>query len=497
MKRCINIDWLEVYCRESGERFPCNADYYRSKGWKVIEREYGTPQYREMFTLFTPDNHPFIEVRRNPYSTKDKGGLFFQTDCHIRLSNRTCYLSNPISILRNFLIANDIELRGITRIDICLDFLHFDNNDNPQIFIKDYLRGIYSKINQSNISSHGKDTWKERIWNSLSWGSEKSMIRTKLYLKSLELREAKDKPYIRAAWKNAELIENEELSAITEKVWRLEFSIHSEAKNYIVTEDTTGRRKQQPNTLSCYDAKEKLLAIFRGLTEKYFHFKYFEEGRRKDRCKDKVLFKWASDVAIAEPVREEPTGNPSRTDKIVMNRLQRIAENGNYPMWMRKSANLSLQAVAQEAAVNFIEYEKANLEKFMDIAVDYYMEQNSAPYASQSLDTIADHIQLLRQRATKHEIKPTSNEKSIYEEARTLIKFILGKYPGTKTKQELFAAINRYSLILSNFSDIQRMLYQIERISPKVETVDDILRCVDDFYFQMLGNSDEHVMPTT
>ena len=45
VKRCVNIDWLEVYVEEANDRFPCNADYYREHGYSVREREYGTRQY--------------------------------------------------------------------------------------------------------------------------------------------------------------------------------------------------------------------------------------------------------------------------------------------------------------------------------------------------------------------------------------------------------------------------------------------------------------------
>ena len=70
MNRCVNIDWLEVYCLESIEA-PRNAQFFRARGFKVKEREYGTPQYREMFTIYDSEDFPQFEVRRNPYSVKE------------------------------------------------------------------------------------------------------------------------------------------------------------------------------------------------------------------------------------------------------------------------------------------------------------------------------------------------------------------------------------------------------------------------------------------
>ena len=64
--KCINLDWLSVYCLEP-KGVAMNAAYFKALGWTVEEREYGTPQYREKFTLMN-GRHPFLEIERNPYS---------------------------------------------------------------------------------------------------------------------------------------------------------------------------------------------------------------------------------------------------------------------------------------------------------------------------------------------------------------------------------------------------------------------------------------------
>ena len=45
-----------------------NAEYFRNQGYVVIERDYGTRVYSEMFTIEDEHGQPFIEVRRNPQS---------------------------------------------------------------------------------------------------------------------------------------------------------------------------------------------------------------------------------------------------------------------------------------------------------------------------------------------------------------------------------------------------------------------------------------------
>lgn len=304
-KRCINIDWLEVYALEDGSRYPCDASYFISNGYYVSVRDYGTRMYREMFTVEDRHGNPFVEIRRNPASDVAKGGgLFPKESCHIRLSNYACYGHDPVGELRAFMVRHGYTLVKIFRIDICLDFIAFDRGDSPERFVRRYIEGKFSKVNQSNLSAHGSDTWQERKFNSLSWGARKSMVSTKLYNKSLELRQVHDKPYIRYAWFLAGLITNpidgslksDDGSVITPDVWRVEFSIKSSGKKWFVMENSSRHKKSNefvPHTLDCYDSREKLLIAFSNLARCYFHFKIFEPEKRKDRCKDKVLFEFA------------------------------------------------------------------------------------------------------------------------------------------------------------------------------------------------------------
>lgn len=308
--RCINIDWLEVYALEDRNKYPCDADYFRTCGCSVSVRDYGTRVYREMFTVLDEHDNPFVEVRRNPSSSvAADGGLFPAESCHLRLSNYACYSNDPIGDLRGFMVRHGYTLVRIFRLDICLDFIAFDKGDDPSRFVRRYIEGRYSKVNQTNLSAHGKDSWQERSFNSLSWGAQKSMVSTKMYNKSLELLQAKDKPYIRYAWFLAGLIDNPITGTVKQAdgtvvkpdVWRVEFSIKSSGKKWFVMENSNlHKRKNEyiPHTLDCYDSKGKLLTAFANLARCYFHFKVFEPDVRKDRCKDKVLFEFApSDVS--------------------------------------------------------------------------------------------------------------------------------------------------------------------------------------------------------
>ena len=332
-QRCVNIDWLEVYVLESNDRFPCNADYYRRNGYLVKERPYGTRVYREMFEIIDEQGNPLIEVRRNPASGEANFNGLSEQSSHIRLPNWMLYQGNPIDYLRAFLLKHDYIFKRIYRIDICYDFERFDSGDLPSRFARRYLEGVYRKINQCQLSAHGFDSWNGCDYNSLSWGSRSSMVSTKLYNKTLELKQAKsDKPWIKTSWMLCGLIDNPcSMTKLDSKgnlyhpeIWRVEFSLRSEADGWIVWEMQNRKkvRKQAiPHRLEMFDDKEKIWRRFQNLAYHYFHFKhkeYIEKPRgatqfslglvhsdvektpqRKDRCRDKIIFYWDKDLEFA------------------------------------------------------------------------------------------------------------------------------------------------------------------------------------------------------
>lgn len=391
--RCCNIDWLECYCIEDSIEYPHNADYFRRKGWEVREREYGTPMYSEMFTLFDNFGEPFIEIRRNPKSSQRAAGIFDANSCHVRLSNRTCYANNAAILMQNFLEENRLAFQRISRIDICLDFERFDYGDEPQKFLQRFMAGRYSKINQANISAHGLDQWDGRMWNSISWGSKTSMVGTKFYNKTKELREVKDKPYIRQAWQQSGLVDDmttlekvrRDGTRYKPDIWRVEFSIKSSTRKWFVVEDYQGDRKRiksMRNTLDVYSDRKNIFQVFLSLSEHYFHFKIVEykatresaaqqaletviidplspfadssatrELQRKDRCKDKLLFK-KSDIESFYQIEKLCT-NEKRNERVnrLLMLLYEYREKHGFIESVRNACNVLIEKVEHEQSI--------------------------------------------------------------------------------------------------------------------------------------------------
>lgn len=299
MKRCVNLDWLELHAYEP-LMGTLNADYFRRNGYHVEEREYGTRVYREMFTILDSNGYGMIEIRRNP-SSQGIHGIHQFNECHIRLTNRTCYWDNAADMLNNFVRKHQYYNVRISRVDICYDFVRFDEKDDPAAFVRRFLKHRYSKINQGRIHAHGEDTWSGQDWNSLSWGSKTSPVSTKMYDKTMELYVPKfdtyKKPYIRQAWLLCGLIDDIDrctLNGKKQRIWRVEFSLMSSVKGWVPIEldGKTHNYQSIRNTLEVYSSRENMIVIFASLAQHYFRFKYYEEGKRKDRCKDKILFKW-------------------------------------------------------------------------------------------------------------------------------------------------------------------------------------------------------------
>lgn len=379
MIRCINIDWLQVSLVETK---PMDANYFRSIGYKVVVRDYGTPLFAQMFTICEGDR-PVFEIRREPYSLKKNGGIFADGAVHLRLHNRMCYQPNPVDQLRKFIITHGYTYVGIVRIDICLDITKFDYNQDPDKFVQDYMRRRFQRDRNGNVSAHGTER-DDRHWQSIKWGSDKSMLNVKMYDKTLELAQGQEKTYIRQHWHSCGLSQSQKVrftyqnsgvqkvgyklvevvpgTAVPEhvpmedtqpiKVWRIEFSISSQCSAYI---DEDG--VYIANRLDAYDTPDKLWNVFSILAHNLFSFRHVERTRtgsyrRKALCAPYPLLRL--DATFAKPMHLNEKQDPTRTDRILIKKLIEWAHNENTPYKLR----LAIERVATEMI------EQKNLQAF-------------------------------------------------------------------------------------------------------------------------------------
>lgn len=435
--RCVNIDWLEVYCLESVEKYPCNADFFRMQGFLVNERPYGTRQYAEMFTILDKYDKPFIEVRRNPVASgagEKNEGIFSPYSTHIKLVNRYCYVDNAVDIFAGFLMRYDYNVVRLFRLDLCMDFEKFDSGDDPQKFLARYMAGRYAKINQCNLSGHASDGWDGRQWNSVSWGSPQSMVSTKFYNKTKELLEAKDKPYIRIAWASAGLVDDyntlEKFRPDGTKykpvIWRLEFSIRSSAKGWYVREYNDGTKiltEKHEHTLATYSSKLSQLHAFIYLTAHYFQFKKVRKAKqtqwlkdhpsqkltalgmhyafddftplesvsvRKDRCEDKKLF----DFSLShEPYKLIAQGTDTPRPKVCDTLIKRLEEYkmSHADKVQRDAADTIIAQLTRELERSALPYEaKDDINLLLQLLISRRLKQSPK-------EPMADSVELCEQ----------------------------------------------------------------------------------------------------
>lgn len=379
--RCVNIDWLEVSCEESNAVYPCNAEYFRLQGYFVHERDYGTRVWGEVFTIEDNEGHDWIEVRRNPPSGDSEFKGLTKFSCRLRLVNAQCYHKDCVQLLREFMLRHDYIFKAIFRIDICYDFEYFDYGDQPSRFARRILERKYRKINQCKIHAIGDDRWSDYDWETLSWGSPTSMVSTKFYNKSKEIETVStEKVYIPYAWFLSGLIDNPVSRTKIDahgkeykpEIWRVEFSLKSKAKRWLVIEDVSGKRMKKteiPHKLDLYDAPDKLWRRFQDLAFHYFHFKVarYKEVRkgltrpllaepshaedrqpiRKSLCPDKLLFRWDKDHQFEQLDMKMRAAKPNNTMEILRRHLQNYRAQTE-DVKQREAADIILEVLERE-----------------------------------------------------------------------------------------------------------------------------------------------------
>lgn len=302
-ERIVGIDWLELFVAERGDR-DYTANGFRSRGYFVQERSYGTKTMAEMFTILDRYGNPLIEVRRAPRGL-DSGAkklVYESGDSYIKLANMYCYDADPVGIMVEFMRREKYYLKKIYRIDLFTDFVIFDSGDKPANVVRRIVNHTYSKINQSHRRTSGEDTWTECLDNWVSWGRKGSMVNTKIYDKTKELRETgMKKPWILEKWRQAGYIDD--VAAITLQgepvnMWRIEFSIKGNAKGWIYVDKVDSGDEEThmlEHTLELYSTKKGVTNAIANLVPYYFRFKKYEEGKRKNLCQDKELFIFSAD----------------------------------------------------------------------------------------------------------------------------------------------------------------------------------------------------------
>lgn len=307
----INVDWLQVFCHDTNRGFLSHL-YYDASVYEFILLPHSTRHFRELWEVLDSDGEKYAIIQRVPHSS-----VISSDGAIIQLANRELYKPHYAADFLLFLSAHGFKYKSISRLDICFDSNHLRNKFRHSNLIKGLMTGTILKNNQSKVQwnfSAMANVGKPMECNSCSFGSKSSGVSTKMYNKTLEMKEQKSKPYIIENWGYNNLNTDED-------VWRIEISIKSDAATTIRTE--TGEIFR----LSADSLKLQSLVedVFFSYAAKYFAFKRNDGKKNKTRMPDFEIFP-KERVRTLHPVRITEEKDSGRSDRIFLKKLMGLTK---------------------------------------------------------------------------------------------------------------------------------------------------------------------------
>ena len=312
MVRVINVDWLSLYCGCVG--------LHDIGNFKVIKQNFSTPQFAEIYNVLDELRNEIVAtIQRVPYSS------IIPRDCAIvEIKNRILYEPDFMGYVTLMCDTLGLRIRSISRIDVCADFNSFNKGISPERFIKAFIENKIVKMGSTKYTIMGdqqcvklddkQHSKTAQMYSYIRFGERSHEVSSYLYNKSKELREIKDKPYIRAAWKRGGLD--------TEKdVWRLEFSLRNKQMKYMQKKDSIIFR------LDCdyFKTVGMVENLWDCCYNKYFDFRKNTGIAKKCRMPKVVLVdNTESTLKMFVP---ENTACSNRMDKIVLRKLYSTEQN--------------------------------------------------------------------------------------------------------------------------------------------------------------------------
>lgn len=315
-----SVDWLQVFClRPLGnsmqwkEKISPRCDKYGNHRRYTLAgtKEYiqGYEQQRSIvynnYTIAIIAWVPLDNRRRNEGSA-------------IKMANPTLYCADWYFLLMDILAVLGWQPHNLTRCDLAVDLNYFVGGLLPSTFIRKYVcknNNSYIRHGSNKWTLYGRKEMRTTVFDSIRWGSRSSGVSVYLYNKTKELNDIHDKPWIREAWKKAEL-------SSTLDVWRVEISITSQGLGLKSLTDGMF------HTLFIDDISnpEYVKEVF--LTFASHYFKFFRtdpKAKRKRDLKEVQLLPNPKDPTY-KPTSLYEYVNSGRTERIIANKLFDVVE---------------------------------------------------------------------------------------------------------------------------------------------------------------------------
>lgn len=317
----INVDWLQLFCHDDND-LDLDVTYNGRSSFEFKLRPNGSRHFKQIWDVVNSDGDNYAVIQRLPHSS-----IISARSAIIQLCNRELYRSFYVSELIIFMKTHHFRYKSMTRLDVCFDSNVLHNGLKHSSLIKGIMLQKYLKNKQGNVKwnfASIANVGRPMECNSCSFGSKTSAVSTKMYNKTLELKEVKNKPYIVENWRYNGLDAEQD-------VWRIEISIKSDAKDSIRISDGSIFRLN-PDSLQLQKDVED---VFFSYADTYFCFKINDGKKNKTRMKDLQIFPTERRVTL-RPLRITKEKDSTRSDRIFLKKLHSLfgnLPNMDYTTW--------------------------------------------------------------------------------------------------------------------------------------------------------------------
>ena len=311
---CISVDWLQVFTLCA----PLDSQdlNFGGRSYKLIVEDGQTPLFQRMLKVVC-NGRKYATILQEP-----RNKVITARATMIKVENRVLYCEQFVQFLYDLMSAIGARYKGITRLDLCCDFNKLYGGRNIQRFIKSFVSGTKGvagdivRVGSNKFMIIGsKDNVSKSVINSIRFGSFKSKVGAYMYNKTLELKEVKDKPWIRDVWAQAGLENSEKCP-----VWRAEISIKSEGMD-VLNMDSGELFRLSPRFLEYKSSIERLFKIY---ANKALHFRTCTGQKNKRFYKDMDLF--GNSEMTCRPYYVSKSADTGRTEKVCANKLRQLME---------------------------------------------------------------------------------------------------------------------------------------------------------------------------
>lgn len=339
-KYAISLDWMQYYCERSMNEVP--ATFSTTKGMYEVEKQsYSTNLWLDVY-IIKHRGREFATLCMNP-----RNSGMPERGCTLKLANRVLYSHEWLTESKLIMAELGLRYKGITRVDVAYDCNVLAGGRSVSQFLMQYFSHapyceghiIRSGSRKVTINATRSNKGSVEI-SAMRWGSKGSDIGAYAYNKSLELREVKDKPWIRETWERAGLIDSfndVEWNKLSEKekqrkidqgdvqqlietpVWRFEISIKAHGKD-LLNINTGELFKLDINYFESQNAVENLFYTY---AAKVFDFR-MSTGQTTIRNYPPLKIFEMSRKVTERPVRVSLLADTGRTEKMIVNRLEAL-----------------------------------------------------------------------------------------------------------------------------------------------------------------------------